>query len=83
MRLNIKSDEACRLAQELAQLTGERITDAVIEALRDRLEKIRHQQTVSLSERLLAIGRDCASRLKRAKTGDHGTLLYDKRGLPR
>ena len=32
----------------------------------------------------LAIGKDCAARLKEPfRSADHGDLLYDERGLPR
>jgi len=40
MGLNIKSDEAHRLAEELARLTGESMTATVTEALRERLERV-------------------------------------------
>ena len=39
MSLNIKHPEADRLARELAEKTGETITEAVINALRDRLAR--------------------------------------------
>lgn len=39
MALNIKNEEADRLARELAEVTGESLTDAVIESLRERLER--------------------------------------------
>jgi antitoxin VapB len=38
-QLNIKDAEATRLARELAELTGESQTEAVREALRERLER--------------------------------------------
>jgi antitoxin VapB len=39
---------------------------------------------VGLADRLMAIGKDCAARLKEPfRTVDHGDLLYDERGLPR
>lgn len=44
MVLSIKSDEADRLARELAALTGQSITDAVITALDARLEVERRQR---------------------------------------
>jgi len=83
MGLNIKNEETHRLAQELAQLTGESMTEAVTTAVRERLERVRREQGVGLADRLLAIGKDCASRLKKTRTLDHGELLYDERGLPR
>jgi antitoxin VapB len=41
MALSIKTDEADRLARELAKLTGETMTRAVTAALRERLERER------------------------------------------
>jgi antitoxin VapB len=84
MSLNIKSEEAHRLAQELARLTGESMTAAVTQAVRERLDRVRREQAVGLADRLLAIGKDCASRLREPfRSVDHGDLLYDERGLPR
>lgn len=84
MSLNIKSEETHRLARELASLTGESMTAAVTEAVRQRLERVRREHGAGLAERLLAIGRDCAARLPEPlKSTDHGLLLYDEVGLPR
>lgn len=84
MGSNIKSEETHRLAQELARLTGKSITAAVTEAVRERLDRVRRERAVGLADRLLAIGRDCASRLKEPfRSADHGDLQYDERGLPR
>ena len=84
MSLNIKSEEAHRLARELAEVTGESMTVAVTVAVRERLDRLHRQRGASLVERLLAIGRDCAAHLKEpCRSVDHGALLYDERGLPR
>jgi antitoxin VapB len=84
MGLNIKQKEAHRLAQELASLTGESMTAAVTEAIRERLDRVRRKKDVGLADRLVSIGRDCAPRLKEPfRSADHGDLLYDERGLPR
>ena len=84
MGLNIKSEETHRLAQELARLTGESMTAAVTEAVRERLDRVRRERAVGLADRLLAIGKDCAARLKEPfRSADHGDLLYDEWGLPR
>ena len=83
MTLNIKDPEAHKLAQALARETGETMTDAVTEALRERLERIRRRRKPEVTAaELLAIGRRCASTLK-GPVVDHATLLYDERGLPR
>jgi antitoxin VapB len=85
MSLNIKNKEAHRLAEELAKLTGETLTAAVTIAVRERLGRVRRQRrSVSLADRLLAIGRDCAAHLKKPfRSAEHGDLLYDETGLPR
>ncbi|MCE2494392.1 MAG: type II toxin-antitoxin system VapB family antitoxin [Alphaproteobacteria bacterium] len=57
MGLNIKSEETCRLARELAQLTGEAKTGAITVALRERLERERHRRGADiLARELRAIG---------------------------
>ncbi len=83
MGLNLKNEDAHRLARELADLTGESLTTAVIEAVRERLGRVRGAKHARLSDRLLAIGKDCAPRLKEPfRSAEHGDLLYDERGLP-
>ena len=84
MSLNIKNEDAHRLARELAALTGESMATAVTEAVRERLERVRRERGVSLSERLLSIGKECAGRLKEPfRSAEHGDLLYGDDGLPR
>jgi antitoxin VapB len=82
MPLNIKSDEAHALAAELARLTGESMTRAVTEAIRERLERERRlRNQATLAEELLAIGRRCAAQ-GRKDFRPHGELLYNDRGVP-
>ena len=82
MSLNIKNQKAHALAVQLAQITGESLTGAVTQALRERLERL--QQPDTLADELLAIGRDCALHLKEPyRTTPHGELLYDDKGLPK
>lgn len=84
MSMNIKNEQTHQLARELAALTGESVTAAVTAALRERLERVRHERGASLTERLVAIGKDCAARLREPyRSVDHDALLYDERGLPR
>ena len=84
MSMNIKNKETHRLTRQLSQLTGESLTTAVTEAVRERLDRVRREQGVDLAERLVLIGRDCAAHLKQPfRTIDHDKLLYDDRGLPK
>jgi antitoxin VapB len=60
------------------------MTAAVTQAVRERLERVRSARKIGLADRLLAIGKDCAGRLKEpSRSADHGELLYDADGLPR
>ena len=84
MSLNIKDEETHRLARELARVTGESMTAAVDKAVRERLERGRGLKKGGLAERLLKIGRECATHLKEPyRSIDHGKLLYDEKGLPK
>lgn len=83
MSLNIKDPETHKLAHDLAKQTGETMTHAVTQALRERLERVqRRRKPEATVAELLAIGRRCASTLK-GKPIDHAALLYDDRGIPR
>jgi antitoxin VapB len=84
MAMNIKNDEAQKLAHKLSNLTGESLTGAITEAVRERLARVQVAQGAGLAERLLRIGKDCAAHLNGpSRAAEHGDILYDDRGLPR
>ena len=82
MTLNVKDPEAHRLAQAIAKATGETITHAVAEALRERYQRLRSRRDKASVEELLAIARRASSQVKRPYL-DHAAFLYDERGLPK
>ena len=84
MSLNIKNEETCRLAGELARLTGETMTGAITVALRERLQRENHQRSVEVRvQELRAIAERCARLLGPGPSAvEHGDFLYDERGLP-
>jgi len=56
--------------------------EVVTEGLRDSMS--RAQSREAQVDLLLAIGRDCAQRMKEPHLSvDHGELLYDELGLPK
>jgi antitoxin VapB len=85
MSLNIKNAETYRLIRELADLTGESMTGAVTEAVRERLERLsRTQDRAGMAERLHSIAADMRARLPDDFFDiEHGDLLYDEDGLPK
>lgn len=87
MAMNIKNAETERLTRELAAATGESLTTALTEAVRERLHRLRansrEQQPAARRERLLELGREIAPLLPEPwSTCPHGELLYDDAGLP-
>lgn len=85
MGLNIKNEETCQLASELARLTGNTMTAAITMALRERLEKEhRVRSAENRLHEMRAIAERCASLLGPGPPAvEHGEVLYDEQGLPR
>ena len=85
MNLHIENEETCRLAGDLAELTGESVTGAVTAALRERLAREKRRRNVRVrADELLAIGERCSELLGPGPSAaEHGDLLYDARGLPK
>ena len=85
MALSLKHPEADRLAREEANATGEGNTEAVINALRERLARLkkRRRSVRPLSEELRAIGERVAAMPVLDSRSSDEILGYDERGLPR
>ncbi len=83
MALNIRNPETERLAATLAKLTGESKTQAVTQALRERLERVRRRRAGRrLADELDEIARHCASLPVLDDRSPEEILGYDNRGLP-
>lgn len=84
MALNIRKEEAERLARALATLTGESKTEAVIRALRDRLARVRSERTRRrLADDLDDIALHCAQLPKRDARAADEIPGCDEYGVPR
>jgi antitoxin VapB len=83
--LNIRNPQADRLAAEVAALCGETKTIAVIQALQERLQRLRrhqNQESLELARQLDAIAIETAQLPKLDARSAEEILGYDKRGLP-
>lgn len=84
MALSIKNPETERLARELANVTGESLTEAVTQALRDRL--VREAGHNGDREQLRAEIRRIQDEFQRLPILDDRTpdeiIGYDEHGLP-
>lgn len=84
MALNIRSREADELATALSRLTGETKTQAVTQALRERLERAqRARSRRSLADELDEIAAHCAALPTLDRRSDEEILGYGPDGMPR
>jgi antitoxin VapB len=82
--LNIRNEETEQLATALAQLTGETKTEAVTQALRERLQRIRRARTKRrLADDLDEIALHCSTLPVRDPRSADEIMGYDEHGLPR
>lgn len=81
MPLSIKNKKAEILAAEVSKETGESLTDAVIHALEERLERIRGTRNApDLVQDILEISRRCSRLPDKDKRSADVILGYDKNG---
>lgn len=83
MALNIKHPQADELARTLAQITGQSITDAVIQALREQLRRETGRNSPRrLKEKLRAISDRCATLPDYDTRSPEEIIGFDEHGLP-
>ncbi|MDP9429093.1 MAG: type II toxin-antitoxin system VapB family antitoxin [Actinomycetota bacterium] len=82
MALSIKTDEADRLARELAAETKESLTEAVTIALRERLDRVRGERRRAIKEALTRLTAEYARLPVADPRAPEEVLGYDKHGVP-
>jgi len=90
MPFSVKSDHTDALLQEVRELTGEGVTEAVTRSLELRLTQLKHRPRPS-GDRIIEIAQQFRDRfgIEPWKPGDpefareHGALLYGDDGLPK
>lgn len=84
MALSIKHPEADRLARELAEATGESLTEAVLRSLRERLQRVSgRRRAIVIREEIARIQRRIAELPILDARSDEEILGYDELGIPR
>ena len=82
--LKIASDEACRYASELSQLTGQDVTAVITEALKTALERERRERDMDDEvERMLAFGQEIRASIPGPVSSNLDDLYDDITGLPK
>jgi antitoxin VapB len=83
MALSIKNPEVDRLARELAEATGENITEAISRALKERLEReTGKRHTNRMHDEIKRIQERIARLPRLDKRSDEELVGYDEQGLP-
>ncbi|MDW7712526.1 MAG: type II toxin-antitoxin system VapB family antitoxin [Deferrisomatales bacterium] len=83
MAMSIRNPTAERLAREVAARTGETMTDAVIHALEERLERLAGTgRSDNEVQEILAIARRCAALPDLDTRSADEILGYDEDGVP-
>ncbi|HME01295.1 MAG TPA: type II toxin-antitoxin system VapB family antitoxin [Terriglobia bacterium] len=84
MAITIKNAEADKLAREIANQTGETLTGAVVQALRERRERlVGRGRSRGLARQLDKIAKRCAALPIIDARSEDEILGYDGKGLPR
>ncbi len=85
MQINIKNDEAHRMAQELSRLTGENMTQAVTSAIAERLSRKKAQKRTSragVRQKLDELIKEFQA-LPALDKRNPDDILYNEDGLPK
>ena len=84
MAMSIRNSEVEKLARSLSRMTGENMTETILESLKERHQRIR---AANASPRLLddlsAIAKRTAALPKLDDRSAEEILGYDERGVPR
>ena len=82
-QLNIKSEDAYRLASRLSELTGESLTSVVTKALQAQLDREERRRDIAATvERMLDMGKEIRAHMREPVSSDTN-WMYDEDGLPK
>ncbi len=82
-QLNIKSEDAYRLASRLSELTGESLTAVVTKALQAELDRQERQRDIRARvDRVMEIAKEIRAHMREPVSSDT-SWLYDENGLPK
>jgi len=83
MALSIRNPQAEKLARQVAAETGESLTEAIIHALEERLERLKGRRTAfDVADEIMRISHRCRALPERDQRCADEILGYDERGLP-
>jgi antitoxin VapB len=84
MAISIRNPKAEELAREVAAESGENLTQAIIHALEERLERLKGRKTTEdLAEEIIKISERCSALPELDDRTPEEILGYDSKGVPR
>jgi antitoxin VapB len=84
MALSIRNPRAEKLARQIAAESGESLTEVIIHALEERLQRLKGQRNAAdVAEEIIKISLRCKALLDKDQRSADEILNYDERGLPR
>ncbi len=83
MALSIRNSQAEHLAREVATISGENLTQAIIHALEERLVRLKGRRTTSnLMQEIMTISQRCSSIPDIDQRSPEEILDYNQSGIP-
>jgi antitoxin VapB len=83
MAFSIRNPRADKLARQVAAESGESLTEAIIHALEERLQRLKgRRRTAEVAEEIMSISRRCRALPDIDQRSADEILGYDERGLP-
>lgn len=84
MGISIRNPKAEQLAREVAEQSGESLTQAIIHALEERLERLKSRRSATnLAEEMLKISERCSALPDLDPRSPDEILDYDSKGAPK
>ncbi|MHC1729090.1 MAG: type II toxin-antitoxin system VapB family antitoxin [Syntrophobacteraceae bacterium] len=83
MALSIRNPRAEKLARQIASETGENLTESIIHALEERLQRLKGRRTATdVAEEIIKISLRCRALPDKDQGSADEILGYDEKGLP-
>jgi len=83
MAISIRNPKAEELAREVAAESGENLTQAIMHALEERLERLKGRKTAEdLAEEIMKISERCSALPQLDDRTPEEILRYDSKGVP-
>ncbi len=81
MALSIRNAQAEQLAREVAKISGENLTQAIINALEERLERLKGRRTaINIVQEIMNISKRCRSLPDMDRRSPEEILGYNQSG---